>query len=102
MKITGELSGHQTVGESDTRPLLEAYSIPVIPGGTASNATDALDLAEKAGYPVVLKIAAENVFHKSDIGGVVLNLQTPSELSSAYIKMENQYIAGNNDPRNLK
>ncbi len=67
--------------------LMAAYHIPVPGSGLAMDAEGAVVLAEKIGYPVVLKLAASGVTHKTDVGGVVLNIQTPEQLRSAYEAM---------------
>lgn len=72
--ILNRAAGQDSLGEAETRPLLEAYGIPVVPGGFAATATDAEKLAEEAGYPVVMKIVSPEILHKSDVGGIRLNL----------------------------
>lgn len=64
--------------------LLQAYSIRTPGSGLAADAETALALATEIGYPVVLKLAAEDVVHKSDIGGVVLNITGPDDLRAAF------------------
>ncbi len=54
--------------------VLEAYGIPVIRMHLAENPKQAAELAEKIGFPVALKVASADISHKSDIGGVMLNL----------------------------
>lgn len=72
--ILNRAAGQDSLGEAETRPLLEAYGIPVVPGGFAATATEAEKLAEQAGYPVVMKIVSPEILHKSDVGGIRLNL----------------------------
>lgn len=74
-------------GEVDTRPILSAYGIPVIQGGLAVNPAAAASLAAKIGFPVVMKIASEQILHKSDVGGIVLNLKDESGVMAAYERM---------------
>ncbi|MFB8344590.1 acetate--CoA ligase family protein [Brucella cytisi] len=66
------------------RKLLESGGVPLIPAELVNNAADAVTAAEKLGYPVVLKICAAEIAHKSDIGGVALNLQTADAVREAY------------------
>ncbi len=54
--------------------ILDAYQIPTLPTGLARSAAEAAALAEKVGYPVVMKVASPAIVHKSDIGGVALNV----------------------------
>lgn len=72
------------IGEYESRLLLNAYDIPNIQGGLAKTADQALQIAEEIEYPVVLKIVAEGLIHKSDAGGIILNLRNSEELRVAY------------------
>jgi acetate---CoA ligase (ADP-forming) len=64
--------------------LLADYGIPVARTRAAGSADAALAAAEQTGYPVVLKTAAPGLAHKSDVGGVVLGIRGPGELTAAY------------------
>lgn len=64
--------------------VLNAYWIRTPGAGLAPDADSALALAERIGYPVVLKLAAQNVVHKSDIGGVMLDIAGPDALRTAF------------------
>jgi acetyltransferase len=75
------------LGEFETRQLLEAYGIANVPGGLAKEETEAIQIAEQIGYPVVIKIAAEGLLHKSEAGGIRLNLRNAEELRVAYKEM---------------
>ncbi len=77
MKLIGD---RKAVGEYESRIMLEAYDIPNVPGDLATTAKEAVEIAEKTGYPVVLKIVAEGLLHKSDAGGIKLNIQSAEEL----------------------
>lgn len=66
------------------RKLLEASGVPLVPAELVGSAHDAVNAAERLGYPVVLKICAAEIAHKSDIGGVALNLQTEEAVREAY------------------
>ena len=72
------------IGEYESRLLLNAYDIPNIQGGLAKTADQALQIAEEIEYPVVLKIVAEGLIHKSDAGGIILNLRNSDELRVAF------------------
>lgn len=74
-------------GEEETRKILQAYQIPVVPGDLATDADEAVRIAEEVGYPVALKISAEGILHKSDAGGIILNLNNKMELRVAYEKL---------------
>ncbi|MCZ7538994.1 MAG: acetate--CoA ligase family protein [Anaerolineae bacterium] len=64
--------------------LLEAYGVRVPGAGLAADADAAAALATQIGYPVVLKLAAADVVHKSEIGGVALNLDGPEAVRAAF------------------
>ena len=63
------------------------YGIPVTKFKVASNEADAAKFADEIGYPVVLKIVSPDVIHKSDAGGVMVNLKTSIDVANAYGKI---------------
>ncbi|NWG33570.1 MAG: acetate--CoA ligase family protein [Chloroflexi bacterium] len=67
--------------------LLAHYQIPIAPLRLARSAEEAAVIAGELGYPLAMKIASPNILHKSDVGGVVLDLQDVSSLLSAYAHM---------------
>jgi len=67
--------------------VLAAYGIPVVPTVIAADAAGALRQAENLGYPVALKILSPQISHKSDIGGVALDLEHPEALRRAAAAM---------------
>jgi len=75
------------LGEFETRPILQAYDIPVIPAQFAPTHDEALKIAEQIGYPLVMKIVSPNILHKSDSGGIALNLKNVDEVRTAYNNM---------------
>ena len=81
------VDGTQAVGEYETRIMLEAYGIASVPGDLAGGVEEAVEIAEKAGYPVVLKIVSEDILHKSDSGGIALNLNNSDALRVEYSKL---------------
>ena len=81
------IGDRKTIGEYESRLLLNAYDIPNIQGGLAKTADQALQIAEEIEFPVVLKIVAEGLIHKSDAGGIILNLRNSDELRVAYDKL---------------
>jgi acyl-CoA synthetase (NDP forming) len=64
--------------------LLAAHGIPVVPSALVTGPQQAADAAEAIGYPVVVKLAADGIEHKSDIGGVKVGLGTAGEVLAAY------------------
>ncbi len=83
-------AGLPSLGEAETRPLLEAYGIPVVAGGLAKNAEEAARLADQMGYPVVMKIVSPQILHKSDVGGIRLHLMEAEQVAHAFGEMMNQ------------
>jgi acyl-CoA synthetase (NDP forming) len=64
--------------------LLACYGIPTLPGCTATTAEAAVEAAEHLGMPVVLKVVAAGVTHKSDVGGVLLNLCDREDVAAGF------------------
>ena len=79
--------GQESMGEAQTRPLLAAYGIPQIAGDFAESEEEAVNCAERIGYPVVMKIVSSEILHKSDVGGIHLNIIDTENLKQAYRKM---------------
>ena len=72
----------------ETYPLLEKYKIPFQPELLAKSAQHAAKLAKQAGFPVALKVSSSTITHKTDVGGVQLNLRSEQEVINAYNLME--------------
>jgi len=70
--------------EVASKALLKAYGIPVSQEAIAQTAADAVKIAKKIGFPVVAKVVSADILHKSDIGGVVLNLNSAAEVKKAF------------------
>ena len=64
------------------------YSIPVTKFKLAQSQEEAIDFAEQLGYPIVLKIVSPEIIHKSDAGGVMINLRNNDEVQDAYRKIK--------------
>ena len=83
--------------EIESKQLLAAYGIPAVETKIASTEEKAVELAQKIGGPVVLKIYSEVITHKSDVGGVKLNLRGAAAVRRAYREIE-RAVAGVVDP----
>lgn len=68
------------LGELDGLALLSCYGFKTLPTRLATTADDAVSIASEIGLPVVLKIVSPQILHKSDAGGVLVNLQTEEEV----------------------
>lgn len=76
--------GKKYLPEEEAVKVLEAYKFPVLKSGLAESAEEAGKLADELGYPAVMKIISEDVVHKFDVGGVVLDIGTRGEAEKAY------------------
>ncbi|MFA5405665.1 MAG: acetate--CoA ligase family protein, partial [Ignavibacteria bacterium] len=74
----------------DVVKILKAYNLPIVESFFAKNVQESVDIADKIGYPVVIKVAGKKLVHKSDVGGVVVDIKNLEEL----IQAENKVIAG--------
>jgi acetate---CoA ligase (ADP-forming) len=79
----------QALGEAETRPILAAYGLDLIPGGFAKDADEARRIANEVGYPVAVKVVSSQIFHKSEMGGIALNLSSDQSLRDALERMRN-------------
>jgi acetyltransferase len=77
-------NGAAALDEVASKKLLKAYGIPVSKEEIAGTAADAVKIAKKIGFPVVAKVVSADILHKSDIGGVVLNLSNAAEVRKAF------------------
>jgi acetyltransferase len=75
--------GRSMLTEPEAKAVLAAYGIPVVPGALAQDEDEAVRLAAEIGYPVVVKIVSPDISHKSDVGGVALNIKTGAEVRAA-------------------
>ncbi|MBI4498883.1 MAG: acetate--CoA ligase family protein [Chloroflexi bacterium] len=77
-------SGRTLLTEVESKEVLAAAGIPITTTRLARSRDEAVAIAQDIGLPVVLKIASTDIVHKSDVGGVKLNLTTPEEVAAAY------------------
>ncbi|MBF2021742.1 MAG: bifunctional acetate--CoA ligase family protein/GNAT family N-acetyltransferase [Hydrococcus sp. C42_A2020_068] len=80
--------GRTILTELESKRILSAYGLPVIQTAIAENETEAVELANAIGYPVVLKLLSETITHKTDVGGVQLNLLSAEDVKWAYRAIE--------------
>jgi len=76
--------GRTLLAEDEAKSVLALCGIEVVQGVLASSGAQAREVAARIGYPVVLKVRAEGVTHKSDVGGVLLDLKTPEEVGRGF------------------
>lgn len=77
-------TGERKLSELDALALVESFGIRTVGTHLARSATDAAELAANAGWPVVLKIVSSQIAHKTDVGGVRLDLRSEADVRKAY------------------
>src|SRR5208283_1145678 len=77
-------AGRTVLTEYESKQLLKAYDIPTVETRIAVTEQDALQAAEEIGYPVVLKVYSLTITHKTDVGGVQLNLRDAAAVKAAF------------------
>ena len=76
--------GNIQIGEVEAKKILGAYGFSVPKGGMCVSSIQAVELSDYIGYPVAMKIVSKDIIHKSDVGGVKINLQNGEEVRDAY------------------
>ncbi len=79
--------GRKALLETEAKTICMEYAIPVTKFKLAKNAAEAVEFAEQLGYPVVLKVVSPDIIHKSDAGGVIINLKSKVEVQTAHGKI---------------
>ena len=86
-------TGRNSLAAAEVYGILEAYKIPVAKWKLAATPAEAAEAAAKIGFPVVIKADAASVLHKSDMGGVALNLSSASAVKNAATQMRKAITA---------
>ncbi len=73
-----------TLREDEGKEILKAYDVPVPDEGLATTPEEAVEIAERIGYPVVMKIVSPDIFHKTDVGGVAVDVSSPQEVEQQF------------------
>ena len=82
-------SGRTILTEFESKQLLSCYGIPTVETRIARSPEEAVQAAEEIGYPAVLKLHSETITHKTDVGGVQLNLTDAQAVRKAYADIAN-------------
>ena len=82
-------TGRTLLTEYESKQLLSLYGIPTIETRIARDVDEAVNIAKEIGYPVVLKLHSETITHKTDVGGVKLNLQDDGSVRGAFYTIQN-------------
>lgn len=77
-------TGRLQLGEVKAKSILDAYGFRVPEGQLASSSQEAIEIAKRVGFPAAMKIVSPDVVHKTDLGGVRLNLSTVEQVRDAY------------------
>ncbi|WP_045573115.1 acetate--CoA ligase family protein [Desulfosporosinus sp. I2] len=77
----------QALSEHATKELLELYELPVTKEYVAKSAEEAVAIAEKMGYPVVMKIDSPDILHKTEAGGVAVNISSAQEVETKFLEI---------------
>ncbi len=80
-------SKRNNLTELESREILEHYKIPLVKASLAKAVDDVAAISKKMGYPIVMKVVSPQVVHKSDVGGVVLNINNEDEAKTAFEKI---------------
>lgn len=81
---TGE---KKALSEHTSKELLNEYGVPVPNEAVATSEEEAVKFAEEIGFPIVMKIESADILHKSDVGGVKVNINSEDEVRTAYTKI---------------
>jgi len=76
--------GRASLSTAEAKKVAEAYGIPTPGEGVAGSADEAAALAERMGFPVVLKISSPDILHKTDAGGVLVNIEDAEAARAGY------------------
>ena len=83
-------NNHLYLSENEAEKILSIYGLPIVPSALAKSPEEAVLIAQSIGFPVVLKIVSPDIIHKSDVKGVVINVNTAEEVRRSY-----EEISGN-------
>jgi acetyl-CoA synthetase (ADP-forming) len=67
--------------------ILTSYKIPIAKGGLAKNEQESMQIAKKIGFPVAMKVVSKDIVHKTDVKGLLLNLDSTEEVSKGFTKI---------------
>lgn len=85
--LSSSLIENTLLSSTESKALLERYGIPVARALPAADADQAIEIAEQMGYPVVLKILSPQITHKTEVHGVVLNVQDAEEVKQQFAQL---------------
>ena len=80
-------NGRTVLTEVESKQVVAEAGIPVVETKLAKSKAEAISMSKKMGFPVTLKIVSPDIIHKSDIGGVKLNLANAAQVGKAYTEI---------------
>jgi acetyl coenzyme A synthetase (ADP forming)-like protein len=89
--------GRVSIGDAEAWTILECYGFTIPQSRLVETPEEAVEVAEEIGYPVVLKLASPDILHKTDVGGVKLNLGSPGDVQDAFdliVYRAGRYVPG--------
>ncbi|MBM3148346.1 MAG: acetate--CoA ligase family protein, partial [Actinobacteria bacterium] len=86
-------AGRSILTEVEAKDVLEAYGIPVVKTVVAGSAEECARTAEEIGFPVAIKIHSHDITHKSDVGGIALNVRSAPEAANQFGKITDRVRA---------
>jgi acetate---CoA ligase (ADP-forming) len=89
--------GRVTIGDAESREVLQAFHMRIPQSELAADADQAVAIADRIGYPVVLKIASPDILHKTDVGGVRVGIQSAADVRDAFdliVYRAQRYVEG--------
>jgi acetyl coenzyme A synthetase (ADP forming)-like protein len=94
-RVRGE--GRVSIGDAEAWTVLECYGFTVPKSRLAKTPDEAIEIADEMGYPVVMKVASPDILHKTDVGGVKLNLRSADDVRDAFdliVYRAGRYVPG--------
>jgi len=90
--------GSGWLNPDETRAVLKAYGIPQASGAMARSADEAVRVAERVGYPVAMKVVSSTIVHKSEVGGIRLNISSEEEVRNSYDLIQAAALKSSSSP----
>ncbi len=91
---TADAAPLSALTEFDAKRVLDGWGLVVAKGARASTAREATAVADAIGYPVVVKLSSLDVMHKTEVGGVAVNLGDPQSVSEAFLTVQSKAPPG--------
>ena len=85
-------NNHLYLPENESEKILKIYGFPIVPGELVTSQDEAASVSGKIGFPVVMKVVSDDIIHKSDVKGVILNVKSSEEARSAYTTITEQVL----------